>query len=206
MTEAKEDKERPERPEFWDKRYCGNHMPWDLGHSPGLLREFLKGRPPGRALIPGCGNGYEVETFHNAGWKVDAVDFSRAAVARAKAMLGNLGAHVRLADFFQLASGPYDLIYERTFLCSQPPGSWTAWANQVRSLLAPYGILAGFFYFGPESEPPPFPVSEAKLHELLGREFEVMVDRPVADSLPLYEGKERWQVWQRKSPEKGSIS
>jgi protein-L-isoaspartate O-methyltransferase len=124
--------ERPETPEFWDIRYRQDRMPWDFGGSPALLMEFLNNRPPGRVLIPGCGSGYEVRTFHQAGWMVDAVDFSPAAVERAQAILGPLGSLVRQADFFRLASGPYDLIYERTFLCPQPPEVWPAWANRKR--------------------------------------------------------------------------
>jgi SAM-dependent methyltransferase len=38
---------------------------------------------PAKALIPGCGTGYEVRAFHQAGWKVTAIDFSPVAVEQA---------------------------------------------------------------------------------------------------------------------------
>jgi hypothetical protein len=36
-----------------------------------------------------------------------------------------------------------------------------------------------------------------ELGRLLGTAFERITDEPVEDSLPLYAGKERWQVWLR---------
>jgi hypothetical protein len=33
------------------------------------------------------------------------------------------------------------------------------------------------------------------LSRLLGTTFERTADEPVVDSLPLYAGKERWQIW-----------
>jgi hypothetical protein len=187
-------------PAFWDQRYQAGRMAWDCGGVPGALTEFLRLHPHGgRAFIPGCGSGYEIRAFHAAGWDVFGLDFSCAAVDRARTVLGPLAERVCVGDFFThpLPAGSFDLIYERTFLCALRPAVWPVYARRLAGLLKPGGLLCGFFFFGPEEEPPPYPISRSKLGRLLGAAFEKKADAPVADSLPLYAGKERWQVWQK---------
>ena len=185
-------------PAFWDQRYQAGKMAWDCGGVPCALAEFLKRhRESGRALVPGCGSGYEIQAFHAAGWEVLGLDFSRAAVDRARTLLGPLADRVRVGDFFThpLPARSFDFIYERTFLCALHPAVWSDYARRMAGLLAPGGRLGGFFFFGPEEEPPPYPISPTGLDRLLGTAFEKTADEPVEDSLPLYAGKERWQVW-----------
>jgi SAM-dependent methyltransferase len=185
---------------FWNQRYQTGKMAWDFGGVPCALAEFLKRHPTrGRVLVPGCGSGYEIRAFDAAGWNVLGLDFSRAAVDRSRKILGPLGERVQEGEYFThpLDLGSFDLIYERTFLCALPPAAWPAYAERMAELLKPDGLLCGFFFFGPEEEPPPYPISPMNLSRLLGAAFEKTADEPVVDSLPLYAGKERWQVWRR---------
>lgn len=185
-------------PEFWDERYARQRMPWDLGGVPLALKDFLSRTPPGSVLIPGCGTGYEVRAFARAGWRVDALDFSHEAVRRAQTVLGDEAALVRQADFFNdKLTEPVDLIYERTFLCSLPKERWPDYAAKMNRALRSGGCLAGFFFFGPEPEPPPFPLGPGELSLLLGERFRQIEDSTVSDSLPLFQDKERWQVWRK---------
>lgn len=46
--------------EFWDSRYRAGKTPWDFGGIPAALSEYLRRESPRRALIPGCGTGYDV--------------------------------------------------------------------------------------------------------------------------------------------------
>jgi SAM-dependent methyltransferase len=188
--------------EFWEERYRAGRMPWDAGGVPVALQEFLdRDGSRGRVLIPGCGSGYEVAAFAAAGWTVDAVDFSPAAVERARQVLGPRGACVRQGDFFAEAGAAcYDLIYERTFLCSLPPERWPEYAACMAALLRPGGRLVGLFYYGEEPEPPPYPITDAAAHALFGGAFERVESRlvPAQQSLPLYAGAERWEVWRRR--------
>ncbi|CAN5749208.1 hypothetical protein BH09VER1_BH09VER1_11860 [soil metagenome] len=186
-------------PDFWDERYAAGRMPWDFGDAPAALRDFLGRARAGNVLIPGCGTGYEVRAFARAGWRVDAVDFSNEAVQRAREFLGADANLVREADFFvENPNAPFDLIYERTFLCSLPFHLWPSYVQRVAASLRSGGLLAGFFFFGPEPEPPPHPLPLEGLSSLFGDAFEQIEDSPVADSLQLFAGKERWQVWRKK--------
>lgn len=188
------------QPVFWNTRYVAGKTPWDLGRAPSALRSFLARAKAGRVLIPGCGSGYEVQAFHDAGFEVTAIDFSAVAMERAGRVLGPLRRCVIAGDFFthDFTGQNFDLIYERTFLCSLPPARWPAYAKLTADLLEKGKLLAGIFLYGEEPEPPPYPLTETQALELLGDDFQLIRSEPVSDSLPLFEGMERWQEWQRK--------
>jgi SAM-dependent methyltransferase len=185
------------QPEFWEKRFRENFTPWDAGGTPSALAQFLKTEPRGRrVLIPGCGSGYEVRAFADAGHEVLAVDFAPAAVERARKILGPLSERVRLADFFESDFGAaFDLVYERAFLCSLPRPLRPRYAQRAMELLGSEGRIAGFFFFEDGERGPPFGFKSGELERLLGRRFERIVDMAVSDSIPIFAGKERWQVW-----------
>lgn len=187
------------RPEFWNTRFATGKIPWDCHGVPDRLKTYLSQTRPGRTLIPGCGSAYEVAAFHAAGWSVTAIDFSPAAVKRAKRLLGPLSDLVVLGDFFNhpLGESSFAVVYERTFLCALPPRMWIAYATRMRQLIRPGGKLVGFFLYGDEPEPPPYPLTTTQAAELFGRDFILTQDEPVTDSLLVFAGKERWQEWTR---------
>lgn len=189
------------RADFWDTRYRDHVMPWDAGGVPADLQNFADTlAPAARVIIPGCGSGYEVRFLAERGFDVLAIDFSAAAVDAARTYLGPLGERVMLADFFDCDVGerPIDVIYERAFLCALPRKMWSDYAMRMAALLQPAKLLAGFFYYGDKPKGPPFGTSPTELHALLDGGFELIEDRPTAESLPVFEGGERWQVWKRR--------
>lgn len=197
MAGEKIEPEDSSRPEFWDVRYTSGETPWDFQGVPAALKAFLKISQPGSALIPGCGAAYEVRAFHESGWQVTAIDFSAVAVERARSELEALASRVVQDDFFTHDFGRrrFDLIYERTFLCALPPRLWPAYVNRMTELLCPNGKLVGIFLYGEESNPPPYPLNPEKAGELFKKKFSVIKSVPVSDSLPIFQGNERWQEW-----------
>jgi SAM-dependent methyltransferase len=191
----------PASPEFWEMRYQAEFTPWDVGAVPRQLAEYLAAnRPHGRVLVPGCGSGHDVRFMAEAGLNVRGIDFSEAALAMARPVLGPFARHLQQADFFgpELA-GTWSMIYEKAFLCALPRRRWSAWATRVTTLLAPGGHLVGFFHFDQGDRGPPFALhDQSELDALLGANFGQVEDFPVRDSIPAFAGKERWQVWLRK--------
>ena len=194
-------KQDASKPDFWEKRFRENFTPWDAGRVPSDVARFLASEPRGRrVLIPGCGSGYEVRAFAEAGHDVLAVDFAPAAVERARSVLGPLADRVRLADFFEAdLETPYDLVYESAFLCSLPRALRPRYAQRAAQLLDPRGRIAGFFFYEDGERGPPFGLKAGELEGLLSGRFEETEDRAVDDSIPIFAGKERWKIWSLRS-------
>ena len=188
------------QPGFWESRYRDHVTPWDAGKVPDALRAYSKRIKPGcRILIPGCGSAYEARYLTENGFDVLAIDFSPAAVELAKKNLSPFGKIARLADFFDFDHGnAYDVIYERAFLCALPPRMWPQYAPRTAQLLRSGGELAGFFFFRDTEKGPPFGTTPEALHALLDPVFELVEDEAVTDSVPVFQGTERWQVWRRR--------
>jgi SAM-dependent methyltransferase len=66
---------------FWDERYRSSQRVWSGNPNPQLVAE-IAGRPPGRALDAGCGEGADAIWLARSGWTVVAADISGVAVER----------------------------------------------------------------------------------------------------------------------------
>ena len=137
-------KEDAAKPEFWEKRFRESFTPWDAGRVPSALEQFLRTEPRGqRILIPGCGAGYEVRAFAEAGFDVLAIDFAPAAVERAQRTLGPIAHLVRLEDFFEFDfDRPFEIVetfyradkyhYSVNLVRVKRKGKWT-WKTEVET-------------------------------------------------------------------------
>jgi len=217
MSAEKPRHQRPEFADFWDHRFQNGVTPWEAGQAPQQLCEFAVryelahplGGPTGtrlecssahrRVLVPGCGSAWDAAFLAQRGWETTALDFSAGAIECARATLGERWSGTLLcADFFTFDPGtPFDVIYERAFLCALPRKLWADYAQRMAQLLRPGGLLAGYFFFGEAIKGPPFGILPQQLENLLTPHCTRREDRPVDDSLPVFAGSERWQVWQR---------
>lgn len=191
----------PADPAFWDLRYQARFAPWDAGRVPAQLAAFVSCAPrPRSVLVPGCGAAHDVRHFAECGWDVLGIDFSHEALAAARAILGPHVNRVRYGDFLApIAEAPFEVVYERAFLCALPRRLWPAWGERVAQLVEPGGTLAGYFYFDAGERGPPFALrDQAELDTLLAPAFERCADAAVGDSIEVFAGKERWQEWRRR--------
>jgi len=67
--------------DFWDERYRSASRIWSGKPNPQLVAE-VAGRPPGRALDVGCGEGADAIWLARQGWTVVATDISSVALER----------------------------------------------------------------------------------------------------------------------------
>jgi SAM-dependent methyltransferase len=190
----------PLAPAFWDERFARAFTPWERGRAPDELRAFVAGTPgPRTVLAPGCGSAHELALMLQAGWDATAIDFSPVAVARARSLAGQWADRVCEADFFTYQPPrPLDIVYEQAFLCALPRARWPEVARRWETLLAPGGLLAGFFFFDDVPKGPPFGIARDRLEALLAPGFDCIVDHAASNSLPVFADRERWMVWRRR--------
>lgn len=193
----------PRQAGFWDERFERGFTPWNRGAVPPALLDYVK-RIVGAqtCLIPGCGHAHELDFLLQLGWDVTAIDFSPAAVDAARALFPKHAAHIIEADFFQFVPATEaSLIYERAFLCALPASLRAQIVQRWAQLLPSEGKVVGFFFIDDDvngsKKGPPFRITTQELNELMRPYFVCLEDVAIADSLPVFEGKERWQVWQK---------
>lgn len=190
----------------WDAMWQRKVTPWDRSAPNPALVDALRDRcdvlgPPlkesvgkerKRALVPGCGRGYDVFLFASHGYDAFGLDMAKTAIdgcneLRAQegddpdkypvsnADVGRGGTTFLKADFFkddflgQTGGENFDLIYDYTFLCALPPSLRWKWAKRMSELLAPKGVLICLEFplaKPPKSGGPPFGLSSQLYIEL----------------------------------------
>lgn len=160
---------------------------WDrMGPSP-LLEKYLRSPdiiPIGRALVPGCGRGYDLVALASDDREVVGLDISPSGVAVAKEYLASLPdevfphrshADVQCRSFFDLnpskdVMDQFDFVYDYTFLCALDPSIRIDWAKKMGEIIKPGGLLLTLIFpiwSEPTSGGPPFEVSLKLLEDLL---------------------------------------
>ncbi|KAJ7598710.1 S-adenosyl-L-methionine-dependent methyltransferase [Mycena floridula] len=200
-------------PQSWDIAWKQNLTPWDhFGDVQPPLREVVESNEvafptSGRALVPGCGRGYDPIFLALAlGLDVEGLDISETALEAANKLLSEAPGFSRgsvtfkKADFFELTNNLYDVVYDYTFFVAIPPALRPAWGSQMRALVKPGGYLITLIYpIVPEPylDGPPFYVQPEHHVEVLGEGWEKIVDRVPTSSIESHVGKERIVVWKR---------
>ena len=151
--------------------YLSGNPPWDTGITPPEVIDFLKEKPPGRALDLGCGTGTNVITLAEHGWHAEGIDYVARAVraARKKAQKSNLDDRIEFhvgdvlsPEFFR---GEYDLILDIGCFHNIPSDNVDQYLVNVYSHLVVGGRLLIYAHLNkfPESG---HGVSEASLTKL----------------------------------------
>ena len=108
---------------------------------------------PGRVLELGCGNGRDATYLAGLGCRVDAIDFSPAAIDWARERATSAGAAVtfQCCSIFaaDVAEGSYDLVYDSGCFHHLPPHRRKDYVELVARALKPGGSF-GLVCFRPE--------------------------------------------------------
>lgn len=170
-----------DRSELESKRWIDM---WDGGLLPGqafdactaspLLLQYIAENkiPHGKALVPGCGRGYDVTALADEHRYVLGLDIAPKAVEAARFRLDMLSsdeckykpnAHFATTSFFELneQDGLYDFIYDYTFLCALHPSVRPMWAQKMSRLVRADGVLLTLIFPIREMDDhgPPYAVS-----------------------------------------------
>ncbi len=145
---------------FWDSKYKEQKTGWDIGSISKPIKKYidqLKNKNL-KILIPGAGNGHEVEYLFNLGFKnVFVLDISKYPLENLKYRIPNFpDSHLINNDFFK-HNGRYDLIIEQTFFCALNPKLRNKYVKKMNNLLNENGKIVGLFFNSEFTEEgPPF--------------------------------------------------
>jgi methyl halide transferase len=124
----------PDDPCSWDIAWKQNVTPWDHGNTQPPLKQILQelpitgsntgsvpGSAPGRALVPGCGAGYDaIHIASVTGYHTIGLDISQTALDKANSLVPpELSSNIsfKSGDFFSLkVDERFDLIYDYTYV------------------------------------------------------------------------------------------
>ncbi|KAE9398610.1 S-adenosyl-L-methionine-dependent methyltransferase [Gymnopus androsaceus JB14] len=218
-------------PESWDLVWKNNLTPWEAGAAfdvqPPLKQLIESGEVPfpknGKALVPGCGRGYDTIYLASAlGWNtVIGSDVSATAVEAANEFLKSKSippsvvekVKFEKSDFFQYVvpdEEKFDVIYDYTFYVAIPPSLRPAWGAKMQELVKPGGhLITLMFPHVPEPYQlgPPFWSSFENYIEVLGgsngsggaKGWEIVYNKipPPETQSDVHKGKDRMVVWKR---------
>ncbi len=187
---------------YWDLKYKENRTGWDIGKISTPLKEYidqLKNKEL-RILIPGAGNGYEVEYLHYLGFKnVSVLDISEKPLENLRLRIPSFPKENLIhCDFFE-HNESYDLILEQTFFCALDPTIRSKYVDKMYDLLADNGKLTGLlFNFKLTEEGPPFGGSIIEYIQLFYAKFDVKVLEKCYNSIKPRNGRELFFIFTKK--------
>ncbi|KAG9041845.1 hypothetical protein FS837_011678 [Tulasnella sp. UAMH 9824] len=214
--------------EAWDVAWQEGITPWDQGKIQPPLRDYVesndgkallgKKSDDARALVPGCGKGYDAAYFASLGYETLGADLSSTAIEKAKEFwaespeLKSGKLSFQTLDFFkfEVPASKYDLVYDYTFFCALPPDLRAPWGARMRELVRPGGTLITLVYpiDGSRTGGPPYSVDVQKVTDALqggdeegsaepGKYWTKVLDVVPQTSTPDHVGRERLVVWER---------
>ncbi|TFY72479.1 hypothetical protein EVG20_g519 [Dentipellis fragilis] len=205
--------ERPDQ--GWDDAWKNGVTPWDAKTVLPPLRDLIesgavKFPTSGRALVPGCGKGYDaIFIASTLGLDTLAADISPTAVEAANALLasgtvGAPGAKVTFkeADFFKMTlpeDQKFDLIYDYTFFVAISPSRRLEWGRQITALTKPGAYLITLMFpldQPPDVQGPPNYLRPEHYDEPLKGWTRILYEEP-KNSLPTHVGREMIAVWKK---------
>lgn len=188
--------------DYWENRYETKETGWDVGQITTPLKEYIdqiKDKKL-RILIPGAGNGYELDYFLSKGFtNVFVVDFAETPLKNIKKRIPEFPENQLIkSDFFEL-DGTYDLIMEQTFFCALAPELRTKYASKMHSLLSENGKLFGLLFDFPLTEEgPPFGGSKEEYLNLFSENFHIKTLETAYNSIQPRKERELFFIFETK--------
>ncbi|MFH5232082.1 class I SAM-dependent methyltransferase [Antrihabitans spumae] len=148
-------------------------VPWDRGGPNPLLVDWAAERQVvgscRRALVVGCGPGYDAEYFSTLGFETTAFDISPTAIELVQERFPDSAVEYRSADLLDPPAewdANFDLVVESFTVQSMPVSVRGTAIEQLRRLVAVGGellVVAGIRGEGEEVDGPPWPLTETEI-------------------------------------------
>lgn len=186
-----------ETSQFWTDIYKAETNPgWNLNEPAEAFKDMLPRLkfPKSRILVLGCGEGHDAALFARAGHVVTAVDFSKAALERARAKYGDMeNLTFYESDIFLLPNEwnhSFDVVVEHTCFCAVPPEKRNEVVRLYRRMLHEEGQLMAVFFTMDKRSGPPFGATEWEIRKRTTEHFQYLFWGRLRNSLPSRMGRE----------------
>jgi thiopurine S-methyltransferase len=187
---------------FWDAKYQQNETGWDIGYASTPIKTYinqLKNKNI-KILIPGAGNGHEVEyLFKNGFTNITVIDIALQPLKNLQLRLPNFPKENLIhANFFEL-NNVYDLILEQTFFCALDPILRETYVDKMYNLLTNNGKLVGLLFdIEFDKQGPPFGGSFNEYYNLFKSKFKIITLEKCYNSIKPRAGKEQFFIFEKK--------
>ncbi|WP_370391974.1 methyltransferase domain-containing protein [uncultured Winogradskyella sp.] len=189
--------------DYWKGRYESENTGWDIGYVSPALKQFVDGLDDKamKILIPGAGNGYEVEYLWKKGFKnVYAADYAEVPLQNLKKRLTDFPKSQLISSNFFEINRSFDLVLEQTFFCALDPDLRQDYVSKMHDLLNPNGLLAGLLFNFPLTESgPPFGGSLGEYKNLFEPLFHLHKLETSYNSIEARQGKELFFIFEKKN-------
>lgn len=188
--------------EYWTERYSQNNIPWDAGVITAPIKEYIDQltNKDLKILIPGVGNGHELNYLYTNGFKnVYGLDISEEPIANFKSNNPTFpDDQLIIGDFFK-HDDQYDLIIEQTFFCALNTELRPLYVAKMHNLLKEKGKLTGVLFSFPLTEQgPPFGGSKEEYQQLFSDRFLLKTLEPCYNSIKPRENNELFIIFHKK--------
>jgi cyclopropane fatty-acyl-phospholipid synthase-like methyltransferase len=126
----------------WDRAYDGT-PPWDIGRPQPAITGLAGSMPVGDLVDLGCGTGEHVLFFASRGHRASGIDFSAAAIAKARRKASERGISARfdVADVLKLGSlgRRFDTVIDVGLFHTFEDADRARYVRQVSELVRPEG-------------------------------------------------------------------
>lgn len=193
--------------DYWTQRYKEHKTGWDIGYVATPIKAYIDQLTDTslKILVPGAGNGYEVEYLWQQGFKnVHILDISEIPLGHFKKRNPDFPEkQIHCSDFFEFQE-QYDLIIEQTFFCSMVPTNKnrTAYAKHMSELLKPNGKLVGLWFDFPlteDMEKRPFGGDKDLYISYLSPFFKIITFDRCYNSIPPRQGNELFGIFEKRN-------
>lgn len=180
--------------EYWENRWQKEETGWDIGYPSTPISSYFDqvSNKETRILIPGCGNGWEGEYLHNAGFtNVFLIDLSETALNKFAARNPTFPKdHLLVRNFFDL-NETFDFVVEQTFFCAIPIMQRAAYVKKMHEVLSDNGRLVGLLFDTTfDKQGPPFGGNRAEYVNLFEQHFHIQTMETAKNSIEPRAGRE----------------
>ncbi|MDX1828114.1 MAG: methyltransferase domain-containing protein [Lutibacter sp.] len=187
---------------YWENKYLNNKTGWDIGYISTPIKEYtnqLKNKNIS-ILIPGAGNGHEVEYLYHQGFKnITVIDIAEIPLKNLAEKIPDFPKENLINQDFFDHNNTYDLIIEQTFFCALDPHFRSNYVTKMKSLLKKGGKLVGLLFdFELTNEGPPFGGSKDEYLTLFSKLFNIKTLEKSHNSIKPRKEREFFFIFERK--------